>query len=62
MNRLIHLEALTQNVVGLLIAFVILRLFGLSTEQSLLIQSVFFVTSYIRSYAIRYLFSKYTNN
>ena len=56
-----HAEALTQNIVGLLIAFVILKLFGLSTAQSIQIQIVFFFVSYIRSYTIRRIFNNYLN-
>ena len=51
-----HIEALTQNIVGMIIAFIILKLFGMSFTESVLLQSIFFVTSYIRSYAIRKLF------
>lgn len=35
-----HAETLTQNVLGLVIAFIILKLFGLSTTQSIQIQAV----------------------
>lgn len=51
-----HIEALTQNIVGLIIAFIILKLFGMSFTESILLQSIFFVTSYIRSYVIRRIF------
>lgn len=53
-----HAETLTQNVLGLVIAFIILKLFGLSTSQSVQIQAVFFFVSYVRSYLIRRLFVK----
>lgn len=51
-----HIEALTQNVVGLIIAFCILKAFGMSTEDSIALQMVFFVVSYARSFLIRKLF------
>ena len=54
-----HLEALTQNVVGLLIGFIILTWWGLSPTESVSLQAVIFVSSYIRSYVIRRLFNKF---
>lgn len=53
-----HIEALTQNVVGMMVAFVILYLFGLSFEQSVALQITFLFTSYVRSYIIRSMFRK----
>ena len=55
-HHLPHIEALTQNVIGMIIAFIILKIFGMSFTESVLLQSIFFITSYIRSYAIRKLF------
>ena len=55
-NSLPHIEALTQNIVGTIIAFIILKMFGMSFTESFLLQSVFFVTSYVRSYVIRRVF------
>ena len=55
-NSLPHIEALTQNIIGMVIAFITLKMFGMSFTESVLLQSIFFVTSYIRSYAIRKLF------
>lgn len=55
-ERVIHLETLTQNVVGLVIAFIILTLWGLPFIESVALQTIFFVTSYIRGYCIRKLF------
>ena len=55
-ERIIHLETLTQNVVGLAIAFIILTLWGLPFYESVALQTIFFVTSYIRGYCIRKLF------
>lgn len=57
--KLMHLETVTQNVVGILIGFLILHLWGLPLMESLQLQLVFVVISYIRSYYIRKFFSKY---
>ena len=51
-----HIEALTQNIVGMVVAFIILNIFGMSFTESVLLQSVFFVTSYVRSFVIRRIF------
>lgn len=55
-NSLPHIEALTQNIIGMIVAFIILKIFGMSFTESILLQSIFFITSYIRSYAIRRIF------
>ena len=57
-NTLTHLETLAQIISGNIIALVILSFYGMSLQQSLSLQIVFFVTSYIRSYFIRRTFSK----
>ena len=57
-SQLIHLETLAQIVSGNIIALVILYFYGMSLQQSLSLQIVFFVTSYIRSYFIRRTFNK----
>lgn len=57
-NKERHLESLAQNVVGLLVAFIVLTAFGLKPMQSLSIQAILFVTSYVRSYLIRSYFDK----
>ena len=57
-NTLIHLETLAQIFVGNVVALVILSLYGMTLTQSLSLQVVFFITSYIRSYFIRKTFSK----
>ena len=57
-STLIHLETLAQILVGNVVALVILYFYGMSLTQSLSLQVVFFVTSYIRSYFIRKTFSK----
>lgn len=55
-NTLPHLEALTQNILGMIIAFAILHLWGMSMSESIVLQCVFFITSYIRSYLVRKFF------
>ena len=57
-NTLTHLETLAQIISGNIIALVILYFYGMSLQQSLSLQLIFFVTSYIRSYFIRRTFSK----
>ena len=57
-NQLIHLETITQIVVGNIVALVILYFYGMTLTQSLSLQVVFFITSYIRSYFIRKTFIK----
>ena len=58
-SQLIHLETLAQIVSGNIIALVILYFYGMSLQQSLSLQIVFFITSYIRSYFIRKMFIKF---
>ena len=60
-NTLIHLETLAQILVGNVVALVILYFYGMTLTQSLSLQVVFFITSYIRSYFIRKMFSNFTN-
>ena len=60
-NTLIHLETLAQILVGNVVALVILYLYGMTLTQSLSLQVVFLITSYIRSYFIRKMFIKITN-
>lgn len=57
-STLIHLETLAQIISGNIIALVILYFYGMTLTQSLSLQVVFFITSYIRSYFIRKTFSK----
>ena len=54
-----HAETLTQNVVGLLISFVLLHAFGIPTTKVLAIQVTFFFTSYLRGYVIRRAFERW---
>ena len=60
-SQLIHLETLAQIISGNIIALVILYFYGMTLTQSLSLQVVFFVTSYIRSYFIRKMFINFTN-
>ena len=57
-STLIHLETLAQIISGNIIALVILYFYGMTLTQSLSLQVVFFITSYIRSYFIRKMFIK----
>lgn len=54
-----HAETLTQNIVGLLIGFIILTCWGLTPMESVGLQVIIFLTSYARGYIIRRLFNKY---
>ena len=54
----LHIETLTQMIVGLVIGYVILRMFGLTNTQSITLQFIFFVVSYARSYTIRWVFKE----
>ena len=58
-STLIHLETLAQILVGNVVALVILYFYGMTLTQSLSLQVVFFITSYIRSYFIRKMFIKF---
>ena len=57
-SQLLHLETLAQILVGNVVALVILYFYGMTLTQSLSLQVVFFISSYIRSYFIRRSFSK----
>ena len=54
-----HAETLTQNVVGLMIGFIILKCFGMTASESVQLQAVIFATSYLRSYLIRRFFNRF---
>ena len=54
----LHIEALTQMIVGLILGFVILRMFGLTNTQSITLQIIFFIVSYARSYTKRWVFKE----
>ena len=58
-STLIHLETLAQILVGNVVALVILYFYGMTLTQSLSLQVIFFITSYIRSYFIRKMFIKF---
>lgn len=53
-----HAETITQNVVGLVLAHIVLRLFGVESATSFGIQFTLFFVSYARSYAIRRFFNR----
>jgi uncharacterized membrane protein YGL010W len=54
----VHFETIVQNVLGLLIAFIVMKSFGISTETTVMVQVTMFVLSYIRSYCVRYYFNR----
>ena len=54
----LHIETLTQMIVGLILGYEILRMFGLTNSQSITLQVIFFVVSYARSYTICWLFKE----
>ena len=58
-SQLIHLETLAQIISGNIVALVILYFYGMTLTQSLSLQVIFFITSYIRSYFIRKMFIKF---
>ena len=53
-----HLETITQNILGIIAGLIILRLFNIPFSDSIQLQVIFFVVSYIRSYCVRRMFSK----
>ena len=53
-----HLETITQNILGIIAGLIILRLFNIPFSDSIQLQVIFFVVSYIRSYCVRRAFSK----
>lgn len=54
-----HAETITQNVLGLIISFIILRLYGMTVNESIQLQAIFFIVSYVRSYLVRRTFAKF---
>ena len=54
-----HAETICQNVFGMLIGFVIMHFYGLPLNDSIKLQLVFLVASYVRGYTIRRLFENY---
>jgi len=57
---MIAAEATTNTVLGLLIGWCLLRLWGLSAADSLVLQGVFVLASWGRSYAVRWAFARWT--
>lgn len=55
-----HAEAMTQNIVGLIIAFLVLHLYGVPMNDSIQIQAILFIASYVRSYTIRRIYNGVT--
>ena len=53
-----HLETITQNILGIIAGLIILKLFNIPLSDSIQLQVIFFVVSYIRSYYVRRVFSK----
>lgn len=53
-----HAETIAQNVVGQIVAFIILHLHGMPVHQSLQLQAEFFVLAYGRGYLIRRIFDR----
>ena len=54
----LHIETLTQMIIGLILGYVILRMFGLTNTQGITLQIIFFIVSYARSYTIRWVFKE----
>lgn len=52
-----HAETLAQNILGIFIAFVILRVYGLPAGESIKLQAIFFIASYARGYLVRRFFN-----
>lgn len=52
-----HAETIAQNVVGLIIGFFVLMLFGIPMRTSFTLQGIYFVLAYVRSYTIRRFFN-----
>ena len=57
---MIAAEATTNTVLGLLIGWCLLRLWGLSAADSLALQGAFVCASWGRSYAVRWAFARWT--
>lgn len=54
-----HAETIAQNVVGQIIAFILLWLFGITGSKALWIQLAFFAAAYTRGYLIRRAFDRW---
>ena len=57
---MIAAEATANTVLGLLIGCAILRAYGLPASDSLVLQGVFVLASWGRSYAVRWAFARWT--
>lgn len=54
-----HAETIAQNVIGQLLAFVILWCYGIKGSTGLQLQVTFLVVAYLRGYLIRRWFERY---
>jgi ABC-type nickel/cobalt efflux system permease component RcnA len=54
--RLDAAESAVNTVLGLAIGWAVLRAFGMSTGQAIVVQGVFITASFVRSFAVRRLF------
>jgi hypothetical protein len=54
--RLDTAEAAVNTVLGLAIGWAILRAFGMSSAQAIVVQGVFIAASFVRGLAVRRLF------
>ena len=53
-----HAETIAQNVIGQLLAYIILWAYGISGATGLKLQITFLVVAYVRGYAIRRFFNR----
>lgn len=53
-----HAETLAQNVVGQILCFLILHIYGIPVLDSFQLQLVFLIVAYARGYFIRRLFNR----
>lgn len=56
-----HAETIAQNVVGQMLAFVILWAYGIETATGLQLQATFLVVAYLRGYMIRRAFDRFNS-
>lgn len=53
-----HGETIAQNVVGQILAYIVLRCFGIEGPMQWQLQGTMFVVAYTRGYIIRRLFNR----
>jgi predicted lipid-binding transport protein (Tim44 family) len=56
--RMSFYETLAQNIVGQMISYLVLTLFGVEMRTAFGLMATMFVASYIRSYIIRRVFTR----